>query len=113
MQLFLAYGPNLINEKYVNIDTLKELKLKFITTAGGPHNYELVNKLKKVFGDTKIYIMYGLTESFRSTYLDPDQLLNKIGSIGKPVKGVRIKIINKNGEECAPGEKINTYRLIC
>lgn len=49
--------------------------------------------------------MYGLTEAFRSTYLDPSQIDNRPESIGKAVPNVQIMVINKEGRECGPGEE--------
>jgi long-chain acyl-CoA synthetase len=53
----------------------------------------LKKKLIRVLPDhTEICIMYGAAEaSARLTYLEPDQLENKINSIGKPIPGVKIK----------------------
>ena len=48
--------------------------------------------------------MYGLTEAFRSTFLDPDQIEIRPNSIGKAIPETKIYILNEKGEECAPGE---------
>ena len=80
-------------------------KLRYITTAGGKHPKELLDRLSKFFPETEIIIMYGLTESFRSTFLPSSELFKRIGSIGKAVPEVEILIINENGERCRPGEK--------
>jgi len=98
---------NFFNEKLINQNICKSIKtLRYITTAGGPHSQELLKRLKNYFPPTtEIFIMYGLTESFRSTYLPSSELLNRIGSIGKPVPEVEILIKNEKGEECKVGEK--------
>jgi acyl-coenzyme A synthetase/AMP-(fatty) acid ligase len=49
--------------------------------------------------------MYGLTESFRSTYLPFSEAFTRPGSIGKPVPEVEILVLNERGERCAPGER--------
>ena len=46
--------------------------------------------------------MHGLTEAFRSTYLEPSQLKIRPESIGKPIPDVEIYIINEEGFECQP-----------
>ncbi len=77
--------------------TLKKIgTLRYITTAGGAHPADLVRYLESSFPKIKIYIMYGLTESFRSTFLEPKFFGSKIGSIGKPVPEVEILIFDEN-----------------
>jgi acyl-coenzyme A synthetase/AMP-(fatty) acid ligase len=48
--------------------------------------------------------MYGFTEAFRSTCLFPDELEARPDSIGKPLPGVEISVVNEQGEECRPFE---------
>ena len=48
--------------------------------------------------------MHGLTEAFRSTYLDPSQVQIRPDSIGKPIPDVELYVINEDGRECAPRE---------
>jgi acyl-CoA synthetase (AMP-forming)/AMP-acid ligase II len=48
--------------------------------------------------------MYGLTEAFRSTYLDPSELRRRPDSIGKAVPHADILVLGPDGRECAPGE---------
>ena len=48
--------------------------------------------------------MYGLTEAFRSTYLEPKKSLKKYYSIGKAIPKVKINILRENFSECKPGE---------
>lgn len=79
--------------------------LRYFTQAGGSMAPEVIKKLINAFPDKKIFIMYGQTEaSPRVSYLPPDQLENKIGSIGIPIPGVEIKIMNEDGVEVPDGE---------
>jgi acyl-CoA synthetase (AMP-forming)/AMP-acid ligase II len=48
--------------------------------------------------------MYGLTEAFRSTYLDPDQVDARPTSIGKAIPNAEILVVDEQGQVCAPGE---------
>jgi acyl-CoA synthetase (AMP-forming)/AMP-acid ligase II len=48
--------------------------------------------------------MYGLTEAFRSTYLDPAELERKTGSIGKALPNQEMVVLRPDGSLCAPGE---------
>jgi acyl-CoA synthetase (AMP-forming)/AMP-acid ligase II len=79
----------------------RELKhLRYVTQAGGAMAPEVIRKLMKAFPDKEIFIMYGQTEaSPRATYLPPEKLKDKIGSIGIPVPGVEITIVDDNGRE--------------
>jgi acyl-CoA synthetase (AMP-forming)/AMP-acid ligase II len=74
--------------------------VKKITTAGGPHSISLLQNIKDIFRKSKIYVMYGLTESFRTSYLNPKHLLKYENSIGKPVPGVKVLILRKDFTEC-------------
>jgi len=54
---------------------------------------------------TKIYVMYGATEaSARLTYLEPERFSDKMASIGKPIPGVQIRVLDPSGKEQPPGE---------
>ncbi|NIB43092.1 AMP-binding protein [Pseudomaricurvus alkylphenolicus] len=80
-------------------------RLRYITTAGGFHSPELLHDASSYFPNTEIIVMYGLTESFRSTYLPFSEIFNRPGSIGRAVPEVEILVLNEQGQPCAPGEK--------
>ena len=66
---------------------------------------ELARRLKSVFPGAKIFIMYGQTEaSARLSYLQPDELERKPGSIGKGIPGVDLTLRDKMGEPVQTGE---------
>lgn len=79
--------------------------LRYVTTGGGFHPPKLLKKISEFFSNTEIIVMYGLTESFRSTYLPFSEMLNRPGSIGKAVPEVEILVLNDSGARCEPGEK--------
>jgi acyl-CoA synthetase (AMP-forming)/AMP-acid ligase II len=98
--------PNLFNEKMVDASCKPEFKsLRYLTTAGGMHTQDLLKKLSEFFPHTEIIVMYGLTESFRSTYLPFSEIFKRPGSIGKAVPEVEIMVLNEQGERCRPGER--------
>lgn len=79
--------------------------LRYVTHAGGPMPSELLNRLQSVFPGKRIFIMYGQTEaSARLTYLPPDLLDVKKGSVGRALSGVTLKIVTESGEAARPGE---------
>ena len=59
-------------------------------------------EVEKYFTNAKFFSMHGLTEAFRSTYLDPAQLKIRPESIGKAIPDVELYVIDEDGNECAP-----------
>jgi len=78
---------------------------RYLTNTGGRLPETAVKELRKRLPDSRIFLMYGLTEAFRGTYLDPDQVDKRPDSIGKAIPNARIMIVNKQGKLCKPGEK--------
>jgi acyl-CoA synthetase (AMP-forming)/AMP-acid ligase II len=65
----------------------------------------LTQKIMEALPHLKIYIMYGQTEaSARLSYLEPEKLLEKIGSIGRAIPGVTLTVRDENGQPCKPGD---------
>jgi len=95
----------LLQEDICSFKYLEFPKLRYITNSGGGLPVPCLTELRKVLKSTKIYLMYGLTEAFRSTYLPPKELDRRPTSIGKAIPNVQISVINKEGKECAPGEE--------
>src|SRR5262249_27908031 len=50
------------------------------------------------------FLMYGLTEAFRSTYLPPEELDRRPTSMGKAIPDTEILVVNDDGRPCKPGE---------
>jgi acyl-CoA synthetase (AMP-forming)/AMP-acid ligase II len=78
--------------------------VRIVTSSGGKITPKMISDIDERFIGAKFYSMHGLTEAFRSTYLDPAQLKIRPNSIGKPIPGVEIHVINENGDECKPRE---------
>jgi len=78
--------------------------LRYITNSGGKVPRSVLSKMRAFFPGTRIFLMYGLTEAFRSTYLDPGELDGRPDSMGKAIPNVEILVVNSKGEVCAPGE---------
>ena len=49
-------------------------QLRYITNTGGALPLATLQTLRRTLTETRIFLMYGLTEAFRSTYLPPEQL---------------------------------------
>ncbi len=79
--------------------------LRYFTQAGGAMAPEITRQLMDAFPDKEICIMYGQTEaSPRVTYLPPHKLGDKLGSIGIAVPGVKVTIVDEEGNELPSGK---------
>jgi acyl-CoA ligase (AMP-forming) (exosortase A-associated) len=78
--------------------------LRYITNTGGAMPQAVLAVLRGVLSTTKIFLMYGLTEAFRSTYLPPEELDRRPTSMGKAIPDTEILVVNKGGRLCKPGE---------
>jgi len=79
--------------------------LRYVTQAGGAMAVAVQKDVAKVFSPAELFVMYGATEaSARLSYLDPEQLHRKWGSIGKAIPNVRLTVVDERGEELPPGE---------
>ncbi len=80
--------------------------LRYVTQAGGKLHDAFIDEFTEAFPDIKFFVMYGQTEATaRLSYLEPDILKSKLGSIGKGIPGVDLKIVNNNLEEVNIGEE--------
>jgi acyl-CoA synthetase (AMP-forming)/AMP-acid ligase II len=79
--------------------------LRFVTNSGGKIPQNILQQMPGVFPGSQIFLMYGLTEAFRSTFLAPSKFMAKMGSMGRAIPGSEIYVI-KHGEGIAgPGEQ--------
>jgi len=78
--------------------------LRYITNSGGSVPTPTVKALRQLLPDTRIFLMYGLTEAFRATYLPPEEVDSRPNSIGKAIPETEILVIGSDGEPCKPGE---------
>ncbi len=80
--------------------------LRYLTQAGGAMSPALTRKIRAALpARIELFVMYGQTEaSARLSYLPPDRLVEKIGSIGIPIPGVTLTIRRPDGSECEVGE---------
>jgi acyl-CoA ligase (AMP-forming) (exosortase A-associated) len=79
-------------------------KLRLITNSGGVFPVEVLREYRRHFPHVAVYLMYGLSEAFRSTYLDPSQVDVRPDSMGKAIPETEIWVLNETGAPCAPGE---------
>ena len=79
--------------------------LRYVTQAGGKLHNSFIEEFISTFPEIDFYVMYGQTEATaRLSYLEPKMLKSKLGSIGKGIPGVEVKVVNETGNEVIPGE---------
>src|SRR6266481_4838822 len=78
--------------------------LRYITNTGGAMPQPVLKVLRQALPTTRIFLMYGLTEAFRSTYLPPEELDRRPTSMGKAIPDTEILVLNEHGQPCKPGE---------
>jgi acyl-CoA ligase (AMP-forming) (exosortase A-associated) len=79
--------------------------LRYFANTGGRMPKSVLDRLREVFPSAKPFLMYGLTEAFRSTYLDPAEVDRRPGSIGKAIPGAEILVVRPDGSSCDAGEE--------
>ena len=79
--------------------------LRRLTNSGGALTEELVTDLRAFFPQTKLFPMYGLTEAFRSTFLDPDLVESHPTSMGMAIPFAEIMVMGEDGQVSAADEE--------
>lgn len=90
-------------------------RLRRLTNSGGAVPVPLVRKLRTLFSQADLYLMYGLTEAFRSTYLDPALVDRHPAGMGKAIPFAEVMIVRPDGSETAddePGELVHAGPLV-
>jgi acyl-CoA ligase (AMP-forming) (exosortase A-associated) len=82
----------------------KITSLRYITNSGGTMPQATLGMLRSILPKTKVFLMYGLTEAFRSTYLSPQEVDIRPNSIGKAIPNAEVLVLREDGTPCAPGE---------
>lgn len=79
-------------------------RLRYFASTGGRMPKVTLEKLRGHFPSAEPYLMYGLTEAFRSTYLDPCEIDDRPDSIGKAIPNTEILVVAPDGSLCGPNE---------
>ncbi|MBN8279074.1 MAG: acyl-CoA ligase (AMP-forming), exosortase A system-associated, partial [Gammaproteobacteria bacterium] len=79
--------------------------VRYFATTGGVMPRSVLGKLRKAMPGASPFLMYGLTEAFRSTYLPPSEVDRRPDSIGKAIPNAEILVLREDGTPCAPGEE--------
>ena len=78
--------------------------LRRLTNSGGRLPSSVTRRMRQLFPAADVYLMYGLTEAFRSTYLDPSLTDEHPDSIGTAIPFAEVKVVREDGSEAAAGE---------
>lgn len=78
--------------------------LRYFANTGGRMPRETLAALRARMPKTKPFLMYGLTEAFRSTFLPPSEVDRRPDSIGKAIPNAEILVLREDGSPCSPGE---------
>jgi len=100
MPIFLN---RLFDPRFYKLSFAKDIPaLRRVTTSGGRLPRPTLDAIRQAFPNVDIYLMFGLSEAFRSTYLHPSQVGIRPDSIGKAIPDVQLMVLDENGRECAP-----------
>lgn len=88
------------------------LSLRRLTNTGGKLAPSVIRRMRELFPAADIYSMYGLTEAFRSTFLEPALLDDHPDSIGTAIPFAEIMVIGPDGGEAAEGELVHAGPLV-
>lgn len=86
------------------LDWPADCTLRYLTNSGGAMPRATLDQLRARLPAATPYLMYGLTEAFRSTYLPPAELDRRPDSMGKAIPNAEVLVLRPDGSECAPGE---------
>ena len=88
------------------------LSLRRLTNSGGKLPPSVVRRMRELFPAADIYSMYGLTEAFRSTYLEPALLDAHPDSMGSAIPFAEIMVVDADGNEAEEGELVHAGPLV-
>ncbi|UAW99743.1 acyl-CoA ligase (AMP-forming), exosortase A system-associated [Halopseudomonas nanhaiensis] len=89
--------------------------LRYFTNSGGRLPDDTLNRLRTRQPQAEPYLMYGLTEAFRSTWVPPAWLERKPGSIGIPIPNADVLVVREDGSVCdafEEGELVHRGSLV-
>ena len=102
-------GLTAVPPLYIQLSALEwpaaiDAHLRYFANTGGRMPRETLGLLRQRVPSARPFLMYGLTEAFRSTYLPPEEVDRRPDSIGKAIPNAEILVLREDGTECAPDE---------
>jgi acyl-CoA ligase (AMP-forming) (exosortase A-associated) len=89
--------------------------LRYLTNSGGAMPGATLRALRAALPQPQVFLMYGLTEAFRSTYLPPQEIDRRPGSMGRAIPNAEVLVVRPDGSLCAddePGELVHRGALV-
>jgi acyl-CoA synthetase (AMP-forming)/AMP-acid ligase II len=94
-----------IIRRQVDVSSMAFPRLRYLTQAGGAMAPDTIAWVRQAFRPAKLFVMYGQTEATaRLSYLPPERAEEKRGSIGVPIPGVELRVVDEACRELSPGE---------
>jgi long-chain acyl-CoA synthetase len=94
-----------IFRRQADISAIGFPRLRYLTQAGGAMAPDTIAWARVAFRPAQLYVMYGQTEATaRLSYLPPERAVDKAGSIGIPIPGVELRVVDEHGNGLPPGE---------
>jgi acyl-CoA ligase (AMP-forming) (exosortase A-associated) len=82
----------------------RDCTLRYLTNSGGAMPRTTVQALCEALPAARLFLMYGLTEAFRSTFLPPSELARRPDSMGRAIPNAEVMVVRPDGTPCAPNE---------
>lgn len=89
--------------------------LRYFANTGGRLPRATLDRLRQRLPTSQPFLMYGLTEAFRSTFLSPSEVDRRPDSIGKAIPNTEVLVLREDGNECdddEPGELVHRGALV-
>jgi long-chain acyl-CoA synthetase len=91
--------------RQVDVASIALPRLRYLTQAGGAMSSDTIGWARAAFSPAQLFVMYGQTEATaRLSYLPPERAVDKPDSIGLPIRGVELKVVDADGCDLPPGE---------
>lgn len=90
--------------RYLEDESASLPGLRYVTNTGGSIPRNVLERMPDLLPGARLFLMYGLTEAFRSTYLPAEQFRSKMGAIGRAVPNVEIFVVHPEAGICGPNE---------
>jgi len=110
----LAAVPPLWNQ-LARLPWPRDCTLRYLTNSGGAMPGATLAALRRILPRARVFLMYGLTEAFRSTYLPPSEIDRRPGSMGRAIPNAEIMVVRPDGTPCdagEPGELVHRGALV-
>jgi len=86
-----------------HLDKYDLSSLRYMTNAAAPMPIDLLQQVRNAFPQARFFAMYGQTECKRVSYMPPEELSERPGSVGRPIPGTDVYLVDEDGAPVAPG----------